>query len=76
MVDRNPSNGSQETKLLAESLLLLLLLLKEHWMMIMQVVLLVMVVCVLVLLKGMEEIVTITVVRILEDIVEMVGVRL
>lgn len=74
MVDRNPSNGSQETKLLAQSLLLLLL--KEHWMMIMQVVLLVMVVCVLVLLKGMEEIVTITVVRILEDIVEMVGVRL
>ena len=64
MVDRNPSNGSQETKLLAQSLLLLLL--KEHWMMIMQVV----------LLKGMEEIVTITVVRILEDIVEMVGVRL
>ena len=69
MVDRNPSNGSQETKLLAQPLLLL----KEYWVMIMEVVLLV---CVLVLLRGMEKIVAIKGVSIMEDIAEMIGVRL
>ena len=71
MVDRNPSNGSQETKLLPWPFLLWL---KEYWMMIMEAVLLVMVVCVLVFLKGVEKIVTNTIV-ILQDIEKMVGVR-
>ena len=44
-------------------------------MMIMEAVLLVMVVCVLVFFKGVEKIVTITIVSILKDIETMVGVR-
>lgn len=49
MVDWNSSYGSQETKLLAESLLLLKQL-------VMKLVLMVMMMWVLALLKGMEEI--------------------
>ena len=73
MVNRNSSNGSQETELLTKPLLLLLKQ-KLLLMLVMMMMMMIMVMWVLALLNGMEEIGVSVILNNMEMVVTAVGV--